>query len=471
MFNKIGSFKNIKVAAIGVVAIAGFALSSCKKEINGAKPFDNRSTSAILSYDQAALLDTVLVNADITTAVNWDRNHVWVINGVVTVRDGGSLTIEKGTYIKSTPNTPNVQNGVLVISKTGTIHATGTAADPIVFTSRRLLDNDASTLASPGQFGGVIILGNDTVNVTGGDKLIEGLADQPKFHYGGTIGADNRGEFQYVRIEYAGFQLAPNVEVNGLTLGGVGTGTTIDHVQVSYGLDDGFEFFGGSVNASYLVALGNDDDQYDFDNGYNGTINFAIALADANSTHSGSAGNSDSNGIESDNNAPAESSAFNLTPRTNPLLNHFTVIGTNGSTPTGTIGYKNGARIRRGSRVRIMNSIFTGYGSGTGLAGITFDHTSSEAGDWANSNISSSSIHGFTNSLLPNASPNIVPGSGRTLAAVPNTTASTFGIGQPFYNVTSPALNLFASTGTQGALFTTAPGSTNWIASWTRFNY
>lgn len=440
---------NLKTSfkTIAVIALAAASLTSCKKDINsGSDKFENRSTSAA-DYPTAGKV-VVPVTADITTAVSWTAGNIYEINGVVTVRDGGSLTIAPGTFIKSSVNAGSA-NGVLVIAKTGTITAVGLEANPIVFTSRYLLDGDAATEGTPGDFGGVIILGNDTVNVAGGDKLIEGLPDLPKFHYGGISGTDNRGQFKYVRIEYAGFQLAPNVEVNGLTLGGVGTGTAIDHVQVSYGLDDGFEFFGGSVSPSNLIALGNDDDQFDFDNGYNGTITRGLAVADATTTHSGTSGNSDSNGIESDNNASNENTpdfpTYNRIPRTNPNLKFFTVIGTQTITTSGIgIGYRNGARVRRGSRIRFTSSVLTGYGNGSAFAGVTFDPASSlEFGDAANSNVSTTSVHGFTNSLLPASG---VPGTSRLLAT--GSTASAWGMPSPWFNLTTAASLDFLASGT-----------------------
>jgi len=441
--------------ALAAILVAGLSLSSCKKDAaNDAAPFGKRSAKAGLTYDQAALLPVKTISSDIAVgSYTFDKDTVYELSGVITVRDGGVLNIEAGTYIKSTPNAPNVQNGVLVVSKTGTIHASGTEDSPIVFTSKRLLDNDPSTIAAPGDFGGVIVLGNDTVNTVSGDKLIEGLADLPKFHYGGNVGNDSRGELEYVRIEYAGFQLAPNIEVNGLTLGGVGTGTKLDNIQVSYGLDDGFEFFGGSVNATHLIALASDDDQFDFDNGYNGTIRFAIAVADGSATHSVSGSNSDSNGIESDNNAPAEDNTFSRTPFTNPKLSRISIIGTNGSTSVSGLGYRNGIRERRGSRIRLDSSIITGY-----PRTIMFDvaSTTGEAGNFSNSVITANnSFHAFT------AISDV--GLSGTVAA----SASTFSLGAPFYNVSKPNLDFFNATrgGDDGWVFLTQDGG------WVKFDY
>ena len=429
------NFKNI-AALLSIVAVS---FTACKKNDSGTAAFSNRSTAAA-DYSQSSL-PVVAVSGDITSSVTWTAGNVYELSGVVTVRNGATLTIQPGTYIKASANTAGVQNGVLVIAKDGTISAVGTASDPIVFTSRNLLDGNASTTGTPGDFGGVIILGNATINV--GDKLIEGLADQPKFHYGGSNDADNRGTFQYVRIEYAGFQLAPNVEVNGLTLGGVGNGTTIDHVQVSYGLDDGFEFFGGTVNPSNLVSLASDDDQFDFDNGFTGTLENAIAIADKNSTHSTSSGSSDSNGIESDNNAPAEDATFSLTPKTHPTLISVNIIGTENTASISGLGYRYGMRQRRGSEIDLVSAIITGYPTG-----ISFDADASASA----SSITTTSVHGFNNAVTV-ATGAYVDGGGNTFT-VNASNASAFGIAQPWYN----------SPGSPSTITTPS-----WTTGWTKF--
>lgn len=436
--------------AFCVLLVAAVFAASCKKEGNNGASFDNRSTSAA-DY-AASSLPVTAVSGDITSNTTWDAGHVWELSGVVTVRNGATLTIEPGTYIKSSVNTPGVQNGVLVIGKDGTVNAVGTSSSPIVFTSRYLLDGNASTTGKPGDFGGVIILGNAKINAPGGSKLIEGLANDPKYYYGGTNDADNRGNLKYVRIEYAGFQLATDVEVNGLTLGGVGSGTQIDHVQVSYGLDDSFEFFGGKVSPRYLVALAADDDQYDFDNGFTGSIQYAIAVADVNSTHSTSGGNSDSNGIESDNNAPAEDATFSLLPKTHPALSNFTIVGTN----MASSAYRYGARNRRGTEITMTNSIITGY-----PLGMVFDADASATP----STLTNNSFHGFTAAI--SVSTGTYSGSANITAT--GSPANAFGMTQPWFNSPgSPSTLNFFAAGTKGAVTTT---SGNWTSGWTKFVY
>jgi len=450
-----------KVSLVALCLAAGILVTSCKKEANNGASFDNRSTAATDYPSSVTSLPVTTVSGDITTNTTWDAGHVWEISGVVTVRSGATLTINAGTFIKSTVNTPNVQNGVLVIAKGAKINAVGTATSPIVFTSRYLLDGNNATVGKPGDFGGVILLGNAVINV--GDKLIEGLADDPKFHYGGTNDADNSGTIQFARIEFAGYVLAPNVEVNSLTLGGVGSGTTIDHVQASYGLDDGFEFFGGKVSPKYLISFANDDDQFDFDNGFTGSIQFAIGVVDAYSTHSASSGASDSNGIESDNNAPAEDATFSKLPKTHPTLSNFSIVGTSAATLSPAItapGLKWAFRNRRGAEATVNNSLFTGYPTGI-VADV--DANASLV------TLSNVSAHGFTaaTSVLGTGAFVITPAGSLTTSTA--AAAATFGMNQPFYN--SGAVNFATGLGvTRGAV--TSASSAAWnISAWTKFTF
>jgi len=432
--------KNVK-NLISLLSIVAVSFTACKKNEGASSSFGNRSTTAA-DYSQSSL-PVVAVSGDITSNVTWTAGNVYEISGVVTVRNGATLTIQPGTYIKASVNTPGIQNGVLVIAKNGSINAVGTADHPIVFTSRNLLDNNVGTKGAPGDFGGIIILGNATINV--GDKLIEGLANEAKFHYGGNNNNDNRGTIRYVRIEYAGFQLAPGIGISSLTLGAVGRGTTIDHIQVSYSLMDGFGFFGGNVDAYNLVALASYDDQFDFNNGYTGAISDAVAIADKNSGHSTSSGNSDSNGIESDNNYPAEDPTFSLTPKTQPVLINVNIFGTENTNGILGLGYRNGVRIRRGSESIFSYVIVSGYNTAIALDA---DANASL------SDISTTSVHGFTNSITA-AVGAYVDGGGNVLT-VNAVSANSFSVPQPWYNTPGSPSTI------------TLPG---WSTGWTKLVY
>jgi len=410
--------KNVWGIGLGLTILI-FA-SSCKKDLNAEdNRFEKRSVKA--GYETAAALPVQTVSGVVSTNTTWDNSKVWELNGVVLVASGVTLTIQAGTYIKSVANTLGVPNGILIAIRGAKINAIGTALSPIIFTSRALLDNNAATVPVAGDFGGVMLLGKAHVNTISGTKQIEGLPVYSYFEFGAPKGTevenDNSGTLSYVRIEYPGYYVSQNGEISGLTLGGVGSGTTLDHIEVAYGRDDSFEFFGGTVNANYLISKGAEDDNFDFDNGYNGSIRFVVAVADKNSTHSGSGG-SDSNGIELDNNAPAEDATFSLVPKTHPKLRNFSLIGTSVT----DAGYKFGVRNRRGAEIELANSLITGYPSGF----VFNDGTQSFYASGV-SKLTNNDFHGFTAAITPAGTY-----TGNTESTTP--IAPSFGMSQPFLN-------------------------------------
>ncbi|KFF17874.1 hypothetical protein [Chryseobacterium sp. JM1] len=428
-----------------LIAFAALSLTACQNDnlADSSTPFEMKPASA--EYLTASSLPVTTVSGDITSSTTW--SGVVELDGIVTVKNGATLTIQPGTFIKAKPNTSNTATGVLVISKTGKINATGTESQPIIFTSYKLLDGDENTTAAPGDFGGVIILGDAPAN-TPDTKTIEGLTGSD-FYYGGSDAAHNGGTLKYVRIEFAGFDLlAPNSgnEINGLTLGGVGNGTTLDHIQVSYGKDDSFEFFGGTVNASNLVSFAADDDNFDFDNGYTGTITNALALADTNSTHSLSGGVSDTNGIELDNNATGTATPL----ITNPVINNLTIVGSRTNvlyttgTPSGSY-YENGIHIRRNGKLTLNNAVVTGYPVGIKVEGTGSELTSA-------SNLSSIQVHGFTTSVTGTGTSGIPAANLLT-----GTTASSWGMSQPFFN--------------EGPWNVSPRNSGNFQGAWTKYDF
>lgn len=423
------------------------AVSSCQNDDSSAgSSFSMKASGA--DYGTYPTV-TETVSGDITANTTWTSNKVWEIDGVVRVKNGATLTIEAGTFVKAKPLAVGVASGVLVITKTGKIDAQGTVNAPIIFTSYNLLDGNAATTATPGDFGGIVILGNDPVNNGLDTNVIEGLGDQPNitdFYYGGDgAPAHNGGALHYVRIEYAGRVLSNDIEINGLTLGGVGALTVVDHIQVSYGRDDSFEFFGGRVNASYLVSFAPDDDNFDFDLGYTGTITKAIAIADRNSTHSksGTVPNQvpDSNGIELDNNAGGTSTAI----ITRPIISEMSIIGVSDTTNANL--YENGIHVRRLGSVSLTNVTVTGYNTG-----VRYEAPSTQSA----SSYSRVSIHGFDNVALPTGTTFSGIGTGIFLG----TPTSTWGLNQPFFN--DGVLDLVGIT---GAFKTEAL----WTGTWTKF--
>lgn len=402
-----------------LIGITIFSLTACQKDdlADSSAPFEMKSTSA--EYLTVSEFPVTPVSGDITSNTTW--SGVIEMNGVIRVKNGATLTILPGTFIKAKPNYDwAAVKGVLVITKTGKINAAGTDSQPIVFTSYNLLDGNEDTTAAPGDFGGVILLGDAPTNVPS-TTSIEGLGLSGDYYFGGTNPSHNAGTMKYVRIEFAGYDFIganSGNEVNGLTLGGVGNGTTLDHIQVSYSLDDSFEFFGGTVNATNLVSFAPEDDNFDFDNGYTGNITCALSLGDYRSYHATSGGNSDSNGIELDNNSTGTATSL----ITNPTINYITIIGArNGAAGQGLV-YENGIHIRRNGRLTLNNAVVTGYPTGIRVEG-----TGSQLS--ATSSLNSILVHGFSTSVTGTGTAGIP-----TANLLTGNIAALWGMNQPFFN-------------------------------------
>ena len=287
---------------------------------------------------------------DITTNTTWTRNNIYLLDGIVYVNNGATLTIESGTIIKGS----FANQGALVIRQGGKIQAAGTPTQPIVFTSEK-----PAGQRQPGDWGGLIICGNAPTNRTGNPQIEGGTLAT----YGGTNPTDNSGVLQYVRIEYPGIAFLPGNEINGLTLGGVGSGTTIDHIQVTASGDDSFEWFGGTVNAKYLIALGGTDDDFDTDFGFSGRVQHGVALRDPSRGDIAVGGVS--NGFESDN----DNTNSTATPQTSAVFSNFSIFLPSTPAPAGPFATAAGALIRQNSSQSIFNSLFVGRRSGLEIAG------------------------------------------------------------------------------------------------------
>jgi hypothetical protein len=284
--------------------------------------------------------------------VTWTANKIYRLKGFVrvgeelvagTVTKVGNLTIEAGTTIIGDIAT----KGTLVVHRGSKLNAVGTAAAPIVFTSGQPVG-----ARNPGDWGGVVLCGK-AVNNQGANIELEGAY---KGFHGGTTNDDNSGTLKYVRIEYAGVPIIPNAEINSLTMGSVGSGTTLEYVQASYGLDDSFEWFGGTVNAKYLIAYKGTDDDFDCDFGWSGTVQFALGYRDGNL-----ADGSGSNGFEVDNDANGSAN----TPFTAPTFANVSIVGPRGSaTSYVDLNFQNGAQLRRNNKIKIYNTFITGYPTG-----------------------------------------------------------------------------------------------------------
>lgn len=290
----------------------------------------------------------ITITGDITTNTTWTANNTYLLDGFVHVMDGATLTIEAGTTIYGKIGT----KASLIVRQGGKINAVGTSTNPIVFTSE-YTKSGATQAPAAGDWGGVILLGKAPINPPGGTAQIEGTGDLNDV-YGGTDPNDNSGTMKYVRIEYPGVAYAKDNEINGLTFGGVGSGTTIDYIQVYYSGDDSYEWFGGTVNCKHLIAYGGVDDDFDTDFGFQGKLQFLLGVRDPNVADQAGA----SNGFESDNDA---NGSLN-TPRTSPTWWNVTLIGPK-ATPSTPIDSKfsHGMHLRRSSQNKINNTLIVGW--------------------------------------------------------------------------------------------------------------
>ncbi|MGC4022553.1 MAG: IPT/TIG domain-containing protein [Cyclobacteriaceae bacterium] len=303
---------------------------------------------------------TTVVTGEIKTDTHWTADQHYLLSGFIYVTSGSTLTIDAGTIIKGDKAT----KGALIVEQGGKLVAIGTPEKPIVFTS-----NQPKGQRTYGDWGGVILCGKAPVNwinapkndgtggnVASGMGQVEG---GPRSLYGGTDAHDNSGTLQYVRIEFGGVAFSQDNEVNGLTLAGVGDGTTMDHIQVSFAGDDSFEWFGGTARMKYIIAHRGLDDDFDTDNGFAGAVQFAVALRDPNvADQSGSkAFESDSyqTGTKTDGTIPTQA-----------VFSNVTVVG-GVTSPTSTSydpQFVSAIQLRKGSRLGIVNSVITAHPTG-----------------------------------------------------------------------------------------------------------
>ncbi len=310
-----------------------------------------------------------------------DASQQYFIKGQVFIPTGVTLTIPAGTVLKGDKAT----KGTLVVQPGGTLIANGDAANPIIFTSAQPIG-----ARDRGDWGGIVMLGDAWVNQTALPK-IEGIS--PEVPYGNitsptTNATSNSGSLKYVRIEYAGIELTPNNETNSLTMGGVGSGTTVEYVQVSYGGDDGFEWFGGGVNGKYLVSLSSWDDDFDTDFGWSGNVQFGLVVR-----NTFFADQSGSNSFESDNGPNANDTPSGATGYTRGIFSNITVLGPRDFTTSFGSGtsarsisgnFQNAIHIRRRTALSIFNSFFSGFPVGVRLDDqATLDNLTSTAGKHA----------------------------------------------------------------------------------------
>jgi hypothetical protein len=315
---------------------------------------------------------TTTVSTDVTTNTTW--SGIVLLQNKVYVTGNATLTIMPGTIVRGDKTT----EGTLIVTKGSKLMAEGTAAAPIIFTSSESIGNRAE-----GDWGGIVLLGKARNNQPGGTANIEGIAPTANTAFGGTDDNDNSGSLKYVRIEFPGIPLAPNKEINGLTMGSVGNATKIDYVQVSFSGDDSFEWFGGTVDCKHLIAYRGLDDDFDTDFGYSGRVQFGLIIRDKDL--SDAAG--DSNSFESDNDVNGSTA----TPITRAIFSNVTTVGPKGDgsivLPAGE-KFEKSFRIRRNSSISIFNSLSTGWEKGLSIESIpTEDNFTGDSASFENNSL------------------------------------------------------------------------------------
>ena len=291
---------------------AGLLGASCKKPIEDpdVPTFDVTSSCT----EAEVKIVNVEPSNDGVGTTTWTKNNVYVLNGMVFVNSGQTLTIEAGTIIKGADGSV-ADASALVVARGGKIMAKGTKEEPIVFTSiadGMVRDVDGVLCASgnlsnteQGLWGGLIILGNSPLNTIPSIQNIEGIpTSETRGKYGGSDAADNSGILTYISIRHGGTNIGADNEINGLTLGGVGSGTTIEHVEVIANQDDGIEFFGGTVNLKWAVVSNCGDDSYDYDQGWRGKGQFWYTQQNANDLSQGDRGGEHDGGTDPEDAAP-----------------------------------------------------------------------------------------------------------------------------------------------------------------------
>jgi hypothetical protein len=318
------------------------------------------ASTTTLSFGNAA--------TDITTDITADRklyaDTVYTLKGFIHVANGTTLTIEPGTTIKGDFNTLGASLWVLRGAK---IQAVGTVDAPIVFTSSR-----PAGQRQPGDWGGLIIIGNAIDNRSGSVEIegsgtdgttVTGGKNYQVLYSGGTVPADNSGTLSYVRVEFAGFAPSLNNELNSFTFAAVGSGTRASYLQAMGGLDDSFEFFGGGFDLDHLVAYETGDDMYDMSEGWSGRMSFLIGFNSVQLTPRTGAGffATDLEGIENDGcNGSGCDLGFNQAPYTSPLVTNFTLVGCGDVACVGS-GGGYGMMIRRGSGGYYLNGVIARF--------------------------------------------------------------------------------------------------------------
>jgi hypothetical protein len=425
----------------------------------------------------------------------WSKDTIYVLRGFVYVATNYTLTIQPGTVIRGAgpERDPEGLNraGTLIVERVGKLIADGTAAAPIVFTS-----NKAAGQRNYGDWGGIVLIGKSLINRPGTTTYLGGVRGTTETY---NEPEDNSGILRYVRIEFAGVTVAgsTNGQVSALTMYGVGNGTIIDNVQVSYCRNHSFAWYGGSVNSRHLVALRTSTNDFNTDWGYYGKVQFGVGLRDPEVA--GPAG-AVANGIYSQNFDPGENATGipltnqNGAPKTAPVFTNMSIFATNGTpsaatTSRGGGNFQAGLHLTRNTAISVYNSLFYGFPEGLRLEGTS-------TGTLANVTGGSLDLKGVTvaNSLTPivgggaistDLATTYFSNTTRSNQIVASSAVASLLLNSATFNLTSPAFLLqsgsplltgavtsgkvadsfFTQTTYRGAF-----GTENWLQGWTNFD-
>lgn len=297
---------NWKISALALLASMSF-FTSCSDDDN----------DPVIEKEE----DNTTLEGSLTSARTLKSGNTYYLNGEYIVKNGAVLNIEAGVKIMAQYDD---RVDFILIEQGGKINAQGIASSPIVMTSSK---------EEPGAWGGIHICGKAHTNAEGG----KGSSEIGGATYGGNDDADNSGVLKYVRVEYTGYAFDEEHEANGISFYGVGNGTTVENCEAYKGSDDGFEFFGGSVNIKNMVVVSCSDDSFDWTEGWNGKGENLVAFQEAEST----LGYDCDCLMEADNNE----NNYSATPVSHPVLKNLILVGNGGS--------KQGIRLRRGTEVEI----------------------------------------------------------------------------------------------------------------------
>ncbi|MBL4670151.1 MAG: hypothetical protein HRT73_00135 [Flavobacteriales bacterium] len=377
-----------------------------------------------------------------TGTTTWTNDKVYLLDGFVFVNSGQTLTIEAGTIVKGKPGS-GANASALIVAKGATINAVGTASQPIIFTFEADPLNGSVPLTTTGQWGGIIILGDAVLNTVPTTQNIEGIpTSEPRGAYGGFNDTDNSGILKYVSIRHGGTDIGAGNEINGLTLGGVGSGTTIEYIEVVANADDGIEFFGGTPNLKHILVSNVLDDSYDYDQGFRGKGQFWVAIENANSDRGG----------EHDGGTSPEDG----TPYATPVIYNATYIGN---------GTSRAITFRDNAGGEYHNTVFHNFGKGIDIEDLASGEDSKarlDAGQLKLAGIILSNIG--SNNIVDN---NGIDLSGHASVSNISTTAAGISANNPVPGSSLGTGIASGDTWYDNVTYMGAFDGTNWAQGWT----